>query len=147
MKGVIAVNTSFARVKRPVSFKLIWPTSKSVNSYNPEGSSSGTSRSIKTVSNTPDSGKDDCSIWFPVAPKGYVALGCVVSAGRTPPPLSSALCILASLVSPSSLKDCITLSCTEQYVLVKVPFSSSAMGFYVLATQACFSFLITDIQV
>lgn len=112
------MNTSFARVKRPVSFKLIWPTSESVDGCNPEGPSSWTGRSIKSVSDTPNGGKDNCSIWFPVAPKGYVALGCVVSAGRMQPPLSSALCILASLVSPCSLKDCFTLNCTEQYVLV-----------------------------
>ncbi|XP_077244890.1 pleckstrin homology (PH) domain-containing protein [Tasmannia lanceolata] len=112
-KGVLAVNTSFARVKRPVSFKLIWPPSVSCDS---QGTDSGIREFVRTVPNTADSEKQSsCSIWFPIAPQGYVALGCVVSAGRTQPPLSSALCILASLVSPCALKDCITLSFPELY--------------------------------
>lgn len=54
-----------------------------------------------------------CSIWFPEAPKGYVALGCVATHERTPPPLSSAFCIPLSLVSPCSLRDCITIGTTD----------------------------------
>lgn len=61
-------------------------------------------------------GDENFSIWFPVAPKGYVALGCVVSPGRAQPPLTSAFCISASLVSPCSLRDCITISTSHQYV-------------------------------
>ncbi|XP_057487524.1 uncharacterized protein LOC130773593 isoform X2 [Actinidia eriantha] len=92
-KGVVAVNTSLTRVKRPVSFNLVWPstTSGDISEFQAEN-------------------HNTCSIWFPDAPKGYVALGCVVSSGRTPPPLSSAFCISASLVSPCSLRDCITIS-------------------------------------
>ncbi|KAM6557396.1 hypothetical protein CsatB_004415 [Cannabis sativa] len=87
-KGVIVVNSNYTRVKRPVSFKLIWPPSESGNS----------------------SYGDCCSIWFPEAPKGYVALGCVVSPGRAQPPLSSAFCISASLVCPCSLSDYIAIN-------------------------------------
>ncbi|PNY06054.1 pleckstrin homology domain-containing protein, partial [Trifolium pratense] len=54
-----------------------------------------------------------CSIWFPEAPKGYVALGCIVTQGRTPPPLSSAFCIPSSSVSPCSLRDCIMIGMTN----------------------------------
>lgn len=60
---------------------------------------------------------DICSVWFPEAPKGYVAMGCVVSSGRTPPPLSSAFCILGSLVAPCSPRDCVTISFSDGYVL------------------------------
>lgn len=104
-KGVLAVNTSIARVKRPVSYKLIW-------SSNPEGVDRSTHDLMSAVSNNDDNGQ--CSIWFPVAPEGYVGVGCVVSPDCTEPPLSCVLCILASLVSPCAVKDCITLSLNEK---------------------------------
>nr|DAD18267.1 TPA_asm: hypothetical protein HUJ06_019730 [Nelumbo nucifera] len=96
-KGVIAVNTSFARVKKPVSFKLIWPSLASEEIPDGNGKDAG------------------CSVWLPVAPEGYVSLGCVVSTGRMQPPPSSVLCILASLVSPCALRDCIAMNCTDLY--------------------------------
>ncbi|KAF5735104.1 hypothetical protein HS088_TW15G00604 [Tripterygium wilfordii] len=106
-KGVHAVNTSFARVKRPLSFKLIWPP----NNVPDQGLSSS------NLSRNGDPGKEEsfCSIWFPEAPRGYVALGCVVSQGRKQPSLSSTFCILASLISPCPLRDCITIQTTNQY--------------------------------
>ena len=109
-KGVVAVNTSFAKVKRPVSFKLIWPPSASEEISGSLG--------IDNVMPNPvlGEGESNCSIWFPEAPDGYVALGCVVSPGRTRPPLSSAFCILASLVSPCALRDCITIGSGNMYV-------------------------------
>ncbi|KAL6985854.1 hypothetical protein U1Q18_019227, partial [Sarracenia purpurea var. burkii] len=93
-KGVLAMNTSLARFKRPVSFKLVWPFA-----------GNGDISEFQAVKNN-----DICSIWFPEAPKDYVALGCVVSSMGTQPPLSSAFCILASLVSPCALRDCITIN-------------------------------------
>ncbi|KAF6135503.1 hypothetical protein GIB67_015356, partial [Kingdonia uniflora] len=108
-KGVIAVNTNFARVKRPTAFKQVWPPLSSGETSN--------SIILDSASHDTNYGRDEdhCSIWFPVAPQGYVALGCVVSKGRTEPPSSSALCILASLVSPCALKDCITVNLTDPY--------------------------------
>ncbi len=49
----------------------------------------------------------DCSIWRPVAPPGYVALGCVACKGQRPPPTTASLCVLAALVSPCSMRDCV----------------------------------------
>ncbi|KAK2995313.1 hypothetical protein RJ640_023827 [Escallonia rubra] len=109
-KGVLAVNTSFVRVKRPESFKLVWPIYSAGDILGSEGlvsDNSGTNIML------PEGG-ESCSIWFPEAPRGYVALGCVVSPGRTQPPLSSAFCIFASLVSPSALRDCIIISSNNQ---------------------------------
>lgn len=107
------MNTSFVRVKRPESYRLVWPVSRG-DVLDSEG--------ISGHQSVPDAqvcGEDEsCSIWFPEAPKGYVALGCVVSPGRTQPPLSSAFCILASLVSPCSLRDCITIRSENLYVEV-----------------------------
>ncbi|KAK9266873.1 hypothetical protein L1049_027132 [Liquidambar formosana] len=107
-KGVLTVNASVTRVKRPLFFKLIWPPVDS--SY---------SQGVKENNLIPNSvfSEEDksCSIWFPEAPKGYVALGCVASQGREQPPLSSAFCISASLVSPCALRDCITISSGDLY--------------------------------
>ncbi|XP_037495569.1 uncharacterized protein LOC105636609 isoform X2 [Jatropha curcas] len=108
-KGVVAVNMNFTRVKRPISFKLIWPPLACKEAADQVVTHSNFS------ANGHNEGDDCCSIWFPQAPKGYVALGCVVSAGRTQPPLSSAFCILASLVSPCSLRDCISIFSNNLY--------------------------------
>ncbi|KAL3619418.1 hypothetical protein CASFOL_036988 [Castilleja foliolosa] len=104
-KGVIAVNTSLIRVKRPKSFTLVWPLSSSNDDLRAEG--------LGSTELTEDKGSSDgdttCSIWLPEAPKGYVALGCVASPGSAKPPTSSVFCILASLVSPCGLRDCISI--------------------------------------
>ncbi|XP_048140983.1 uncharacterized protein LOC115736923 isoform X3 [Rhodamnia argentea] len=103
-KGVIAINTNFARVKNPLSFRLVWPTlSAGVSSEQRSNGNEGSLRSIL------DEGDTSCCVWFPEAPKGYVALGCVVSQGSKRPPLSSVSCILASLLTPCPLRDCITI--------------------------------------
>ncbi|KAE8055526.1 hypothetical protein FH972_012359 [Carpinus fangiana] len=108
-KGVLVVNTNFVRVKRPTSFKLIWSPLSSGNN-----SDQGINNSGMPPNGVSGQGESNCSIWFPEAPKGYVALGCVVAPGRTQPLLSSALCILASLVCPCSHRDCITISTTDR---------------------------------
>ncbi|PIA31101.1 hypothetical protein AQUCO_05300138v1 [Aquilegia coerulea] len=113
-KGVLAVNANLVRVKRPVSFKLIWPALSSET----EGISD-TKDMDDLIQHTAMTNIDDtkpetsCSVWFPVAPPGFVALGCVVSIGRKEPLSSSAWCILASSVSPCALKDCITIRLAE----------------------------------
>ncbi|GFP96481.1 vacuolar protein sorting-associated protein 13c [Phtheirospermum japonicum] len=104
-KGVIAVNTSLIRVKRPKSFTLVWPLSSSNDVLGAEGLGSSELTEDKGSSD----GDTTCSIWLPEAPKGYVALGCVASPGRAQPPISSVFCILASLVSPCGLRDCISI--------------------------------------
>ncbi|KAF8380627.1 hypothetical protein HHK36_028116 [Tetracentron sinense] len=112
-KGVVAVNTSFARVKRPVSFRLIWPSLASEDISNCQGP---ISRILEP--NDDDRERDSsCSIWFPVAPQGYVALGCVVSTGKMQPSPSASFCILASLVSPCAMRDCITISSSDSNLL------------------------------
>lgn len=99
-KGVLVVNTNLMRVKRPLSFRLIW--------------SPLASNGLGDTSTDDKDERDNlCSIWFPEAPKGYVALSCVVSSGCTPPPLASVFCILASSVSPCSLRDCVAISSTD----------------------------------
>ncbi|CAL0314336.1 unnamed protein product [Lupinus luteus] len=104
-KGVLVINTNAITVKKPIHFNLIWPPLTSLGSEGEE-----IDNSDLLCKNEEDS---CCSIWFPEAPKGYVALGCVATHGRTPPPLSSAFCIPSSSVSPCSLRDCITIGTTD----------------------------------
>ncbi|KAK1438468.1 hypothetical protein QVD17_04277 [Tagetes erecta] len=99
-KGVLAVNTRYVKIKKPESFKLVWPPSDS--------------QGVGLLEFVPSiDGSESYSIWFPVAPKGYIALGCVVSPGRTLPSTSSVFCLHASLLSPCALRDCITISSVD----------------------------------
>ncbi|CAI9095544.1 OLC1v1031527C1 [Oldenlandia corymbosa var. corymbosa] len=102
-KGVIAVNTSFVRLKRPESFKLVWPLTSIDHDGHSQGEING------EVSKGEGEGEGEVSIWFPEAPRGYISLGCVVSHGTVQPPVSSAYCILASLVSTCGLRDCVNI--------------------------------------
>ncbi|XWS49634.1 hypothetical protein CRYUN_Cryun12cG0020000 [Craigia yunnanensis] len=109
-KGVLAINTNYVRVKRPVSFKRIWPPLDSGGI-----SAEGEVKSNTLSNGVLGEGESSCSVWFPEAPEGYVALGCVVSTGKVRPSPSSTFCILASFVSPCSLRDCITISDSNLY--------------------------------
>ncbi|KAF3782527.1 Vacuolar sorting-associated protein 13C [Nymphaea thermarum] len=115
-RGVIAVNANFARVKRPLSFKLVWSALFSQETFESKNHKSCEPDSISISQQTDSKGIEGiCSIWFPVAPPGYVALGCVASSGRNQPPLSSVLCIMEKLVSPCGLRDCIIIHFSEQH--------------------------------
>ncbi|KAL4281079.1 hypothetical protein GQ457_03G021660 [Hibiscus cannabinus] len=100
--GILAVDINQLRVKRPVSFKKIWPPVDS------RGISSEGEVKFNILSNREE--EINCSVWFPEAPEGYVALGCVVSPGKLEPSSSSSFCIPASFVAPCSLRDCITIT-------------------------------------
>ena len=47
-------------------------------------------------------GDNDGSIWRPIAPDGYLALGCVANAGYDAPNISNYMCIRKDLVTDSS---------------------------------------------
>eukprot|EP01018_Ginkgo_biloba_P007916 Gb_35998 [translate_table: standard] len=100
-KGVLALNTSFAKVKRPVSFELIWSSLE----YHSESQDFEGHGHLE---------QRECTVWMPVPPQGYVALGCVVSAGRDQPSLSSAVCVSTTSVTPCPLKDCIFFTYPQQ---------------------------------
>lgn len=101
---MIAVNTNLIQVKRPKSFTLVWPPSSSDDIVSAEG-----------LDDEALAADTMCSIWFPVSPEGYVALGCVASPGRSQPPISSVFCVLASLVTPCGLRDCISIGLHSRY--------------------------------
>nr|AFN89138.1 vacuolar protein sorting 13 [Mesembryanthemum crystallinum] len=126
-KAVLAVNMNLVKIKKPESFKLVWPLIASTDVSDSE-----------TTSRMPDIVQRDasCSIWFPVAPKGYIALGCVVSSGTAPPALSSSFCILASLVSSCPVRDCVMIGASNEH--------SAAMAFW--RVDNCIgTFLPTDL--
>jgi vacuolar protein sorting-associated protein 13A/C len=128
-KGVLALNMGLARVKRPVDFKLVWSSFDLSSSLHRGMNANGSANSLYGVvmaeeglsgSNRADGksfldedGEDqeqECSVWLPIPSPGYVALGCVASRGREPPSPTTALCVLATLVTPCSMKDCIYVS-------------------------------------
>lgn len=97
---VVAVSNTYGRVRKPIGFKLIHVLPGSLNL---------TDSSQSTVVN-------ECSIWIPVPPPGYSALGCVVNIGRQPPSNHVVHCLRSDLVTSASLSDCIhTLSPAPGY--------------------------------
>lgn len=105
-KGVLALNTNIVRVKRPLSYKLVWQSgSPRTNIFHQ-----------KDLEDKISNIDQLCSVWLPVAPAGYVAMGCVASSGTAEPPLSSAFCLTASLVSSCNLRDCIALRSNIYYL-------------------------------
>lgn len=102
------MNTNVVRVRRPLSYKLVWQSgSPRTNVFHQNEKDSMTKHS--NVGQL-------CSVWLPVAPEGYVAMGCVVSPGTAEPPLSSVFCLSASLVSSCNLRDCIALRSNIYYL-------------------------------
>jgi len=75
-------------VKQPLSFLLIWR-------------SSGKGRALKYVAE----GQGPISIWWPVAPEGYHALGCVAVPALEEPPLSLCACVRRDLLEPADKAD------------------------------------------
>lgn len=52
----------------------------------------------------------ECSLWMPVAPSGYTALGCVAHVGNQPPPNHVVHCLRSDLVTSTSYSDCLFVS-------------------------------------
>ncbi|KAG0604101.1 hypothetical protein M758_10G145000 [Ceratodon purpureus] len=120
-KGVLTVNMALVRGKRPTGYKREWSSFElgSAKKLNENGKELSESSSKQELDNALISISDDeegeprgCCIWLPIAPEGYVALGCVVWKGQEEPPKSAALCVLAALISPSSMRDCINIQGT-----------------------------------
>lgn len=92
-QAVMAVSNSYGRVRKPLGFKLI-------------GSFSDTlvlEQARSDFDYDPDS---KCSIWIPVAPSGYTAMGCVVHLGSQPPPNHIVYCIRSDLVTSTTYLEC-----------------------------------------
>lgn len=89
---MMAVCNTYGRVRKPLGFQLIGLLSK-----------------ILEMNETEDSvnGKSECSLWFPIAPPGYTALGCAVNVGDQPPPNYAVYCIRSDLVVSTTYSECL----------------------------------------
>ncbi|XP_059076567.1 uncharacterized protein LOC131042467 isoform X2 [Cryptomeria japonica] len=91
-QAVMAVSNTYGRVKKPLGFKLIWTLNSTVG--------------LEPELQEPD-GESGCSIWIPIAPSGYSALGCVAQIGKAPPSNSVVYCIRSDLLTSTMYSDCI----------------------------------------
>ncbi|KAK6779427.1 hypothetical protein RDI58_021611 [Solanum bulbocastanum] len=87
-QAVVAVSNMYGRVRKPLDFRLI-----------------GLFSDIQGSETAQD--VDDCSLWLPIAPPGYVSMGCVAHTGTQPPPNHIVHCIRSDLVTSTKLLECI----------------------------------------
>ncbi|KAL9249938.1 Intermembrane lipid transfer protein VPS13-like protein [Drosera capensis] len=104
-QAIMAVSNTYGRVRKPVSYRHIGLLSAILG--------------VEGDEETRDTDAE-CSLWLPVAPTGYVTLGCVVNVGNHPPPTHVAYCIRADLVTSTMYSECIysvtsTLSMTSGF--------------------------------
>ncbi|KAG8658937.1 uncharacterized protein LOC110610326 isoform X2 [Manihot esculenta] len=90
-QAVMAVSNTYGRVRKPIGFNLIGLFSE-IQGFGGEGHSDSDS---------------DCSLWMPVAPAGYTALGCVVNVGSQPPPNHVVYCLRSDLVASATYSECL----------------------------------------
>ncbi|XP_073302377.1 uncharacterized protein [Primulina huaijiensis] len=91
-QSVFSVSNTYGRVRKPLGFKLI-----------------GFFSCIGGRENKGDSSNidSDCSLWLPIAPPGYLALGCVAHIGSQPPPNHIVHCLRSDLVTSAMYLECI----------------------------------------
>jgi vacuolar protein sorting-associated protein 13A/C len=94
----MAVSKAYRHVQKPLKFDLLWCSSGDV--AHQQGDEANRRLSSE------DLGRCWC-VWAPVAPPGYVALGCIAERGMSPPPLSFVHCIRSDLVTSASMSDCL----------------------------------------
>ncbi|KAE9602547.1 putative vacuolar protein sorting-associated protein [Lupinus albus] len=88
-QAVMAVSNMYGRVRKPVDFHLIG------SFLDIQGYGGGEEHSV------------DCSLWMPIAPPGYTALGCVAHVGNQPPPNHIVHCLRSDLISSTKCSDCL----------------------------------------
>lgn len=100
--AVMAVSSTYGRVRKPLRFELIGLFSAIQGGESSEGSSDT---------------NGDCSIWIPIPPQGYTALGCVVHRGRQPPHTHIVHCVRSDLVTSARYSECIFSKSANQSFL------------------------------
>lgn len=88
----MAVSNTYGRVRKPVGFHLIGSFMRI------QGLQDDVVHSVAG---------SDCSLWMPIAPTGYIALGCVAHVGNQLPPLHVVHCLRSDLVTSTLFSDCI----------------------------------------
>ncbi|XP_019418850.1 PREDICTED: uncharacterized protein LOC109329610 isoform X2 [Lupinus angustifolius] len=91
-QAVMAVCNTYDRVRKPVDFYLIG------SFLDIQGHGEGEGHSVAD---------SDCSLWMPIAPSGYTALGCVAHVGNQPPPNHVVYCLRSDLVTSAKYSDCL----------------------------------------
>lgn len=91
----MAISSTSKFSQKPIGFDLLWSTK------------GDTEPGAKADADKIDVDSELCCVWMPIAPPGYVALGCVAERGPSPPSLSSVRCIRSDMVTSGSLSDCI----------------------------------------
>lgn len=105
-QAVMAIRNIYHRAKKPLSFDLVYVLHNLKSSILSE----------TTTKRDMDKG---CFIWKPVAPPGYVAVGCIAKIGPTPPPLSAVYCVRSDLVTSASINDCVLYAPSHsEYVIM-----------------------------
>ncbi|KAG2314342.1 hypothetical protein Bca52824_017464 [Brassica carinata] len=92
-QAVMAISNTYGRVRKPIGFNCIGLFSVIHGLGEGNGQHSLDS--------------DECSLWMPVAPAGYTAMGCIANLGCEPPPDHIVYCLRSDLVSSSSFSECI----------------------------------------
>ncbi|KAF5202036.1 Vacuolar protein sorting-associated protein 13c [Thalictrum thalictroides] len=90
-QAVMAVSNTYGRVRKPLGFKLIGFFSR-IQALEGHGGQSDF--------------EGDCSLWIPLPPPGYSALGCVAHIGNQPPPNHIVYCIRSDLVTATTYTEC-----------------------------------------
>ncbi|EPS74076.1 hypothetical protein M569_00677, partial [Genlisea aurea] len=91
-QSVLAVNSAYGRAQKPIGFKLV------ASFLGIEG---------RISQEMPVDVDSQCSLWQPIAPPGYVALGCVAYVGSQPPPNHVIHCIRSDLVTSTTFLECL----------------------------------------
>ncbi|KAH6757936.1 calcium-dependent lipid-binding family protein [Perilla frutescens var. hirtella] len=91
-QSVLAVSNAYDRVRKPLGFKLIGSFSSI------QGQQSG---------EVPSNIDGDCSLWLPISPPGYLALGSVAHVGSQPPPTHIVHCVRSDLVTSTTVLECL----------------------------------------
>ncbi|KAJ7955294.1 calcium-dependent lipid-binding family protein [Quillaja saponaria] len=91
-QAVMAVSNTYGRVRKPTGFDLI-----------------GSFVSIQRLVGAEDHSAvdNDCSLWMPIAPSGYTAMGCIAHPGNQPPPNHVVYCIRSDLVTTTAYSECL----------------------------------------
>lgn len=121
----MALSSTYGRVRKPLRFELIGLFSAIQGYEGLEGNF--------TTSN-------DCSIWRPIPPQGYTALGCVAHIGSQPPSTHIVHCVRSDLVTSTRYSECIF--CTSENQSFSSGFSiwlldNVAGSFYAHPSSSC----------
>ena len=105
-REVLAVASTCGLLAAPLGFRCLWWGNKGEP---PEGEADWRedARPSDAVNLAP--GHQTPSIWLPIPPEGFQAVGCVVHMGEGEPVGSSVRCIRAEVLTTAALGECLAL--------------------------------------